>query len=243
MSSPTTTATRSCWPVKRPRSTGCRAVGSNSVSGPVGTSRTTERSGLPYDPPPRRIDRLAEAIPLITRLLAGETVDHQGTHYRLEGAHIGPPPVQRPRPPLLIGVGGPRMLHLAAQEADIVALQPQFDPRGRPMLRQATEGETERKIAILREAAGPRFEALELNVIVGDAALVGSGRPLGPSLSAATKSAVTGWIGTPYVLYGTLGLLRDRLLRRRDRLGISYYAIPGRAMEAMAPLVAALAGR
>jgi probable F420-dependent oxidoreductase len=199
--------------------------------------------GLPYDPPPRRIDRLAEAVPLITRLLAGETVDHQGAEYRLEGAHIGPLPVQRPRPPLLIGGGGPRMLRLAAREADIVALQPQFDLRGRPMLRQATEGETARKIAILREAAGPRFEALELNVIVGDAGLVGSGRPLGASLLTATKALGTGLVGTPYVLYGTLGQLRERLLRRRDRLGISYYAIPGHAMEAMAPLVAALTGR
>ena len=45
------------------------------------------------------------------------------------------------------------------------------------------------------------------------------------------------------ILYGTLGQLRDRLLRRRDRLGIGYYAIPGHAMEAMPPLVAALAGR
>jgi len=40
-----------------------------------------------------------------------------------------------------------------------------------------------------------------------------------------------------------LGQLRERLLRRRDRLGISYYTIPGHAMEAMEPLVAALAGR
>jgi probable F420-dependent oxidoreductase len=201
------------------------------------------RLGLPYDPPARRIDRLAEAVPLIKRLLAGEVVDHEGPHYRLSGAHIGLAPVQRPRPLLLIGGGGPRMLRLAAREADIAALLPQFSPRGRPIVRQATEGATERKIAILREAAGPRFEKLELNVIVADAGLVGSGRPVGDSLVAATKSLATGLVGTPYVLYGTLSQLREGLLRRRDRLGISYYAMPGHAMEAMAPLVAALAGR
>jgi probable F420-dependent oxidoreductase len=199
--------------------------------------------GLPYDPPPRRIDRLTEAVPLVKRLLTGETIDHVGVHYRLNGARIGLAPVQRPRPPLLIGGGGPRILRLAAREADIVALQPQFDPRGRPMLRQATEGAMERKIAVLRAAAGSRVGELELNVIVGDAGLVGSGCPLPASLVAATKSVATGLVGSPYVLYGTLGQLRDRLLRRRERLGISYYAIPGHAMEAMAPLVAALAGR
>ena len=34
--------------------------------------------GMTYDPAPRRIDRLEEAIPLIKRLLAGETVTHDG---------------------------------------------------------------------------------------------------------------------------------------------------------------------
>ncbi len=199
--------------------------------------------GIRYDPPRRRVDRLSEALPLVARLLAGETVDHRGPRYRLAGATVFPRPVQQPRPPILIGGGGPRMLRLAAGHADIVALQPQFDPRGRPMIRQATEAATERKVAILREAAGSRFERIELNVIVGDAGLVGSGRPVGESLLAAGKAAATGLIGTPYVLYGTLGRLREELLRRRDRLGISYYALPGSSMDAMAPLVEALAGR
>jgi probable F420-dependent oxidoreductase len=199
--------------------------------------------GLPYDPPPLRIDRLAEALPLVGRLLSGETVDHDGPHYRLTGATVVARPVQQPRPPIVLGAGGPRMLRLAAREADIVAMQPQFDPRGRPILRQATEGATREKIEILREAAGPRFERLELNVIVIDAGLVGSGRPVRESLVAAGKSIGTSLVGTPYVLYGTLRQLREQLLRRRDRLGISYYALPGRSLEAMAPLVAELAGR
>ena len=199
--------------------------------------------GLPYDQPPLRVDRLAEALPLVSRLLSGETVDHQGPHYRLGGASVFPRPVQQPRPPIVVGAGGPRMLRLAAREADIVAMQPQFDPRGRPMIRQATGAATARKVATLREAAGPRFERLELNVIVADAGLVGSGRPARESLFTAGKALATGLVGTPYVLYGTLGGLRDQLLRRRDRLGISYYALPRRSMEAMAPLVAELTGR
>lgn len=199
--------------------------------------------GVPYDSPAVRVDRLSEAVPLIKRLLAGESVDHAGSHYAMSGAIAGAERDRRPRVPLLIGGGGPRLLRLAARHADIVALQPQMDSRGRPMVWQATEGATEQKIAILRAAAGPRFEELEINVIVGDAGLAGSNRPTLESLAAATKSIATALVETPYVLYGTLGRLRDELLRRRDRLGITYYAIPGRAMEAMAPLVAALAGR
>jgi hypothetical protein len=50
-------------------------------------------------------------------------------------------------------------------------------------------------------------------------------------------------VGSPYLLYGTLGALRDRLERRREALGISHYAIPHHALESMAPLVESLAGR
>lgn len=199
--------------------------------------------GQPYDPPPLRIDRLVEALPLVKRLLAGETVNHDGRHYRLDGASVWPQPTQRPRPPIIVGGGGPRMLRLAAREADVVAMLPQFSSHGRPIVRQGTESATATKVRIVREAAGARFEHLELNVIVGDAGLVGSGRPVLPSLLAAGKRAASGLVGSPYVLYGTVGQLRTQLLRRRDRLGISSYAIPGRAMEEMAPLVAELAGR
>ena len=199
--------------------------------------------GMNYDPPPRRVDRLAEAVPLVKRLMAGETVTHEGPHYQLERATCGIAPVQKPRPPLAIGAGGPRMLKLAAREAEIVGLVPGFSTRGWPVFGQATESATARKVAILREAAGDRFESLELNVWVSSAGLAGSRSSVLGSTAAAALGAATAVYGSPYVLYGTVGGVRDRLLRRRDKLGISYYTIPGRAMEAMAPLVEALAGK
>jgi probable F420-dependent oxidoreductase len=199
--------------------------------------------GMAYDPAPRRIDRLAEAAPLIARLLAGETVTHSGQHYQLDRATVGVETVQKPRPPLAIGAGGPRMLKLAAREADIVGLVPGFDAHGRIHVRQATETATARKIGLIREAAGDRFERLEINLWLADAGLIGSGNSLLGSVAAAARWAPTAIYGSPYVLYGTLNSARERLLRRRDRLGISYYTIPSRAMESMAPLVEALSGK
>jgi probable F420-dependent oxidoreductase len=199
--------------------------------------------GYDYARPGRRIDRLEEAIVLVKRLLAGERVTHAGPHYRLDRAVIAPRPVQRPHPPIIMGGGGPRMLRLAAREADIVGLIPQFSPRGRPILTDITEAAAEQKVAIVRDAAGDRFDRLVLDLFIADAGMVGSGQPLPRSLAAAGKGAVTGLIGTPYVLYGTLGQLRERLERRRARTGISAYSIPQGAMEAMAPLVATLAER
>jgi probable F420-dependent oxidoreductase len=199
--------------------------------------------GMTYVLPPRRIDRLEEALPLVKRLLAGETVTHNGEHYQMERASAGVPAVQRPRPPLAIGGGGPRMLKIAAREAEIVGLQPGFNARGWPLFGQATEKATAEKVAVIKEAAGDRFDQLELNLWISLAGLAGSGNSMRGTAVAATMGAATAVYGSPYVLYGTLGALRNRLLRRRDQLGISYYTLPSRSMESMAPLVEALAGK
>jgi probable F420-dependent oxidoreductase len=198
--------------------------------------------GYRYASPGRRIDRLVESLGVVKPLLAGETVTHHGAHYRIDRARIAPIPVQRPVP-IHIGAGGPRMLRLAAREADIVGLIPQFSPGGTIRVTDATEGALARKVAVLRSAAGARFDALELSIYCADAGMVGSGHTLVGSLASALKGAAVAPVGSPYLLYGTLGSMRERLLRRREALGISHYAIPHHAMESMAPLLEALAGR
>lgn len=199
--------------------------------------------GMTYDPAPRRVDRLEEAVPLVKRLLAGEVVTHRGEHYQMDRASAGVPTVQRPRPPLAIGGGGPRMLKLAAREADIVGLIPGFSERGWHLFGQATEKATAEKIGRIKEAAGDRFERLEINVWLASAGLAGSGNSLLSSAAAAAMGAATVVYDSPYVLYGTLGSVREKLQRRREELGISYYTLPSRSMESMAPLVEALAGK
>jgi len=200
--------------------------------------------GMPYDRPGLRIDRMVESLAIIKRLLRGEHVTHDGTHYHLARARLAPRPVQA-KVPILIGGGGPRMLRIAAREADIVGLLPQFSARGRPIFTQASERETERKVEIVREAAGSReaFERLELNVLVADGGVIGRSSPAGSALAAAKSLGPLAIGGTPYLLYGTATQIRERLLRRRERLGISYYVLHLPLIEPMAPVVEALAGR
>jgi len=199
--------------------------------------------GVAYDSAGRRIGRLAEALGIIKRLFAGETVTHDGPHYQVRRAHLSPQPVQKPRPPIMLGGGGPRMLTLAAREADIVSFVPQFNAAGRPIVRQVTEGALVEKVATVRTAAGDRFDRLELNVFVAAAGMVGSGGSIAASVVAGGMAAAVGLVGSPYALHGTRARLREILERRRERLGISFYAIPQPAMESMAPLVEDLTGR
>src|SRR5689334_160181 len=94
--------------------------------------RDNQSLGIAYDAPRIRVDRLAEAVPLIKRFWTEDEVTHVGTYYRHERAHCGPRPAQRPHPPLLIAGGGDRILALAAREADIVGVVPRTRPDGSP---------------------------------------------------------------------------------------------------------------
>jgi F420-dependent oxidoreductase-like protein len=66
-----------------------------------------------------RLDRLGEAVPLMRRLLDGETVTHQGRFYRFRDAVCAPHPVQAPLPILVGGSGPTKTLPLVARHADL----------------------------------------------------------------------------------------------------------------------------
>ena len=204
--------------------------------------RDYEMLGLPYDPPGERISRLIEAVKLMDRLFAEESVDASGRFYTVHGARLRPRPVQRPRPPLLIGGGGPRMLRFAARHADIIALNPRFDANGQPVISDLTTGETERKLARLRAEAGARLDRVELNVFIIDAGVTDEPRSLAGALSARLKATAAQLIDSPYFLYGSIAGLKRQLLERRERLGITYVALPENAVEPFAPVVRELRG-
>ena len=78
--------------------------------------------GANYDAAPVRIGRLQEALQIITAFFAGVPVTFDGYHYKLDGLEALPRPVQTPRPPILVGGGGAKMLALAGRYADIVGV-------------------------------------------------------------------------------------------------------------------------
>ena len=201
-----------------------------------------ETLGIAYDAPKVRVARMAEALHLIKRCWDEDQVEHSGLHYTVRSARVLPKPLQRPHPPVMVGGGGPVMLRLAAREADIVALAPQVDHEGRPKLGQLTVGATADKVRLVREAAGARFDSLELNAIVFDAAVTDEPSSLLDAVAGRMKAALSTLVESPYFLFGSLATLRRQLLERRERLGISYYSIPEKVMEPFAPLARELRG-
>lgn len=78
--------------------------------------------GIPFPPVGERFDRLAEQLEVVTGLWStplGERFAFRGRHYVLEASPALPKPVQRPRPPIIVGGAGPvRTPELAARYAD-----------------------------------------------------------------------------------------------------------------------------
>ena len=78
--------------------------------------------GVPFPPLRERFDRFAEQLAIITGLWEtpdGEKFSYDGTYYQLTDSPALPKPAQRPRPPVIIGGGGPRRTPaLAARYAD-----------------------------------------------------------------------------------------------------------------------------
>jgi F420-dependent oxidoreductase-like protein len=78
--------------------------------------------GVPFPPIRERFDRLTEQLAIITGLWEipdGEVFSFEGTYYQVTDSPGLPKPAQRPRPPVIIGGGGPRRTPaLAARYAD-----------------------------------------------------------------------------------------------------------------------------
>src|SRR5690606_6004468 len=123
-----------------------------------------EDAGIRFEPAPVRIARLEETAIILKGLFGDEPFSFEGEHYRINGLKGVPTPVQRPRPPIMIGGGGRKVLSVAARQADIVQLMPS-NRHGRTSLdaSQFSAPAIEEKIGWIRDAAGSRFDEIELS--------------------------------------------------------------------------------
>jgi len=204
-----------------------------------------EQFGLPYDPPGRRVDRLEEGVRVVKALWGGDPVWFDGSHYRLQGARCLPRTVQRPHPPVLVAGGGRRVLGVAAREADIVGFNASLAAGeiGPEAARSALAERFRERVAWVREAAGDRFDQLELQCNTAFC-LVG----VDPRAAAAVMAPGFGItpeeaLEVPIVLAGSVDEICHTLERRRQELGFSYWSVPGEALHAFAPVVDRLTGR
>ena len=204
-----------------------------------------EQMGIPYDAAKVRIDRFVEGLKVIKGAMAEGPFSFSGDHYTITDYNGTPKPVQAPCPPILIGGGGKRVLSIAAREADIVGINATMSAGvvGLHTFSTMTAEVVDEKVAIVREAAGARFNDIELNVraflvnITDDAKQAASGIA---SMLGVEQQMVE---DSPFALVGPTSKLIEDLLERRERWGFSYVIVGADDVDLFAPVVAALNGK
>ncbi len=199
---------------------------------------------LVYDSPSTRIARLAEAIAVIKGCWSPGAFSFSGEHYTIAEYDATPEPVQQPHPPVLVGGGGRKVLSLAGREADIAGINPNL--RAGALTADAVQSSladlTAQKIEWVREAAGERFDEIELQIRYFLTAVTDDRRGLAEALAPAYGLTADEALESGVALVGTVDEICDQLVQRRDEWGVSYVIIGDDNVEAFAPVVARLAG-
>jgi hypothetical protein len=117
---------------------------------------------------------------------------------------------------------------LAGRPADIVGLAGISHDRNatRVRLTHFDSKGLEDRIAVVRDAAGARFEEIELNALIQAVICTGD-----REAAAAELAAALGGVGpselldSPFVLIGTHEQMAETLTERQQRFGVSYWTV------------------
>ena len=179
-----------------------------------------DQAGIPFETPGKRVGRLVDTIEELTRAYAATSM-----------------------PPLVIGGSGERVLHLAAQHADIVSFAgTAFDPRGRGMAYLTAQQMDKRAAQVNEDLLKLGREKVQRNVIVlrtqltddRPAALEDYSRFLRGTLTPEQISQL------PAVLIGSARQIAEQVLACRERFGLNYFTVQEAALEAFATVISLL---
>jgi len=206
-------------------------------------------SGIPFEAVRVRVGRLEETITILKGLFSSEKLTHQGGGYTITQMDGRPKPIQQPHPPILIGGGGKRLLRLASREAQIVGFAPRIGKSGGGAFDSCTFEATREKVGWVRDAAGARFDDIELNTYPSFRPASVTDDPkkaAGELLERLNKTAPSGLtvdalLDSPHVFIGTVDQLVEKFTRLRNELGISNIMV-GSGIDDFAPIVERLAG-
>jgi probable F420-dependent oxidoreductase len=188
-----------------------------------------QQMGLTFESAGTRVGRVEEALHIIKQFFTEEIVNFSGKYYTVEGLRGQPKPVQKPHPPIFIGSTGKRLLTFAAREANSIApnvIGGEIAPGS-----AAVGGTMEDKIGWIREAAGDRFDQLELcQSIYGIVITDSDSEAAAPQWSSIRQQPMTTEQAVAY------------FQELRERYGFSYWQVSQGQVKNFAPVVAQLAG-
>ncbi|HVT75494.1 MAG TPA: TIGR03621 family F420-dependent LLM class oxidoreductase [Acidimicrobiales bacterium] len=203
-----------------------------------------DESGIAYDSPGTRINRMQEALTIMKALWADGTCTFRGEHYTITNAQGFPRPSTPGGPPVLIGGGGKKVLTIAAQMADTIGVNPNLRSG-------AVDAETAKsamgdvyreRMQWIRDAAGDRFDSLDLQVLTFMTQIVDNRDEVLANIAPLFGVTPEEAADIPLAMVGTVDQIVESLQKRREEFGFNDIVVQGDAMDAFAPVVAKLAG-
>ena len=201
-------------------------------------------TGVPHDSAGTRISRMIEAIEVLRGLWGPEPFSYSGEHYTITEMNGMPKPVQAGGPPLIVGGGGKRVLSTAARLADIVGVNPNVGAGsfGPAAIASMSADATDEKLTWVRDAAGDRFDDLEISILKFVTNVTDDRDAVAEKVGGAMGIDAATILASPHTMVGSAEQIADELVEQRDRWQGSYVTVQLDAIDAFAPVVAALAG-
>jgi probable F420-dependent oxidoreductase len=202
------------------------------------------QSGIPMDRPSVRVARLAESLAIMRAMWRDGKATFAGEHYRVTDVAGTPVPTTPGGPPLVIGGGSRRVLTLAGEFADIVSIVPSLQA-GYVGAEVAAESVVEKytdRVRWAREGAGERADSLELQCWTVAVQVVPNATEAAATLAPLFGLTPEQLLAAPLALIGTVEEIAETLRARREALGFSYIVVHEAEMDALAPVIAELAG-
>lgn len=201
---------------------------------------------IPFDDFPTRARRFEEIVKAVKAFMTGEPLEIDGEWVKWNG--FSGAPARPDCPPIMIGGGSKGILSIAGREADIVSFN--YNNRAGALGREgALSGfaeETIKKRKWIEDAAGDRFDQLELEVGAYLTIITDQQQATADMIAGAMEIDAASLLASPHTLIGSIDYICDELQARRETYGISYVTVlddgENNMVEQFAPVVERLTG-
>lgn len=203
-----------------------------------------EQIGMSFDRPGVRIERLEEALTIISQLFLRQRVSFSGKHYQIRDAML-PASALAHQPKLIVGGGGKKMLELAARSADIVGINVNLSSGvvGPELVAEVGREAFLKRVDWVRQSAPSKFEKLELQCLTFVAKVSSDANDWLAAMAPAFGMTGDQAKEVPIVLAGDVEEVCDVIEQRRNEFGFSYWVVHQNELEEFAPIVARLSGK
>ena len=178
-------------------------------------------TGIPLDPASVRVERLEEALKIITGMWTQDRTSFSGKHYQVSEIEKAGYLPEGEHPKLMIGGGGRKMMRLAAQYADIVGVIARSSSRtGQPV------EELKKRIIRVKKAAkdfGRDPEDIEFQLILMWTEITDKPEPIIENYANSLGVTAEVFENSTMTMVGSSSDIRDKIQRLREETGVNYF--------------------